>query len=243
MNIFESVKRRYVNAAKKKYFWLSLVASFIFLFGSIFVIILAIQYNDGFIYPSIGDSLLDYLPTYNLEFLYVWGIYILLGVIFIYSLLFLPERIPFILKTYAILFLVRGIFILLTNYGPPYGNFYSDGVVPINHLMRKFLFKNDLFFSGHVSTSFLAFLLVRGTNKFVELFLLIGSFVMAVTVLLMHVHYSIDVFAAFFITYGVYAVSDEVFGRLNERFFGWRGFHYENAGDEMTIKITDKKDK
>jgi hypothetical protein len=34
----------------------------------------------------------------------------------------------------------------------------------------------------------------------------------------MHVHYSIDVFSAFFITYGVYALSLRLFGNLTARF-------------------------
>jgi len=46
----------------------------------------------------------------------------------------------------------------------------------------------------------------------------------------MHVHYSIDVFAAFSIAYGVHAFSDKVFNHLNLRFkkkiriYGWAAF-------------------
>jgi hypothetical protein len=39
-----------------------------------------------------------------------------------------------------------------------------------------------------------------------------ASIVLAITVLLMHVHYSIDVASAYFITYGVYKVGDQLFG-------------------------------
>ena len=41
---------------------------------------------------------------------------------------------------------------------------------------------------------------------------------MAFSVLAMLVHYSIDVFAAFFITYGTYKLSDNIFNKLNLRF-------------------------
>ena len=60
--------------------------------------------------------------------------------------------------------------------------------------------------------------------------MLIGSLIMGVTVLLMHVHYSIDVFSAFFISYGVYTFSNMIFNQLNVRFkkilekYGWKRF-------------------
>jgi hypothetical protein len=37
------------------------------------------------------------------------------------------------------------------------------------------------------------------------------SIILASTVLLMHVHYSIDVAAAYFITYGVYVLGNKMF--------------------------------
>lgn len=225
---FRSVKMRYIAVSKQKYFWTAAIISAGILFGGYLVNFYASEFNDTFIYPSVGDSILDNIPTYNLEFLYVSGIYLLIIIILFYAFLLVPERGPFVLKTYGILLFVRGVFILLTNYGPPDGSFYTNGVVPWSSIMQRFLFKNDLFFSGHVAIPFLAFLLFRGTNKFFELFLLLGSFVMGVTVLLMHVHYSIDVFAAYFITYGVYALSNEIFVRINERFFGWQGFCCEH---------------
>ncbi len=238
---FRSVKNRYRVVLGQKYFLIAIFISAGILFGGYLVNYYATEFNDTFTYPSVGDSILDNLPTYNLEFLYGFGIYILLAIILVYAFLFVPERGPFILKTYGFLFLLRGIFMLLTNYGPPAGFFYAGGVTPDSFVMDRFLFKNDLFFSGHVAIPFMAYLLFRGTNKYIEAFMLIGSFAMAVTVLLMHIHYSIDVVAAYFITYGVYAFSNEVFVKLNEKFLGWRGFCCEHKNSEIMISITDKK--
>jgi len=43
--------------------------------------------------------------------------------------------------------------------------------------------------------------------------------VMAATVLLMHVHYSIDVFSAFFITYGIYKIGQRLVAKFDSMAF------------------------
>jgi hypothetical protein len=45
-------------------------------------------------------------------------------------------------------------------------------------------------------------------------FFLVMSLVLATTALLMHVHYSIDVFSAFFITYGTYHLGEWLFKKF-----------------------------
>ena len=92
------------------------------------------------------------------------------------------------------------------------------GPNPENSLLISFFYKNDLFFSAHTGIPFLAFLLFNKDNKWISYFFLISSFIMALTVLFMHVHYSIDVFAAYFITYSIYKVTDSIFNKLNFRF-------------------------
>jgi len=72
-------------------------------------------------------------------------------------------------------------------------------------------YANDLFFSGHVGLPFLGFLIFK--DKKIRYFMLSASIILAVTVLLMHVHYSIDVAAAYFITYSIYALGKRLFGR------------------------------
>ncbi len=74
-------------------------------------------------------------------------------------------------------------------------------------------FKNDLFFSGHTAVPFLGFLLFK--NRKVKYTFLGASIIMAITVLLMHVHYSIDVFSAFFITYGTFKIGEWLFKKMD----------------------------
>lgn len=184
-------------------------------------------YNDVRQYISVGDLILDRIPTYNVEFLFTWFMYFTLLMLFIYPIFFKPEVLPFAIKTFALLIFLRAGFIVLTNIGPPAGFFYGDGQVGGNYL-ADLMFRNDLFFSGHTAYPFMAFLIYRTTR--LRWFFLISAIIEGITVLLMHVHYSIDVFAAFFITYGIYSFSEAVFRGLNERFrskleiYGWNAW-------------------
>jgi membrane-associated phospholipid phosphatase len=60
----------------------------------------------------------------------------------------------------------------------------------------------DLFFSGHTATLFILFLVSE--KKVYKTIFLISTVAVAVAVLLQHVHYTIDVFAAVFFTYACY---------------------------------------
>ncbi|MDD3862132.1 MAG: phosphatase PAP2-related protein [Candidatus Gracilibacteria bacterium] len=173
-------------------------------------------YRDMSVYVSVGDFILNRIPTYDLEILFFWGLYALIGMIVFYGILVEPEKFPFMMKTFGVLLFVRSGFIVLTFIGPPEGFFFKDGV-NFGVFWKDVIFKNDLFFSGHTSIPFMGYLLFR-KNKWFRMVMLLGSVVMGLTVLLMHVHYSIDVFAAFFISYGIYAFSDKIFNQLNLRF-------------------------
>jgi len=48
-------------------------------------------------------------------------------------------------------------------------------------------------------------------NKYLKLFFIACSITAAIAVILGHLHYTIDVFSAFFITYGVYYLSRRFF--------------------------------
>lgn len=195
---------------------ISLLVGLGLLIGAYIVNFFASTYNDQRSYLSVGDLILDNLPVINMHFFYVWVMYGLMVAIFAYPIFFKPEIAPFCLKTFSVLIFLRSGFILLTNIGPPVG-FYYEGVKVGYTVLSDLLFRNDLFFSGHTAYPFLAFLIFKET-KYLRWILLASSFLMGITVLAMHIHYSIDVFAAFFITYGTYAISDKIFNRLNIRF-------------------------
>lgn len=204
----------------KSFVFALIFGAFFFFFGQ-YILVSASKYNDEmFQVVSVGDFLLDLLPTVNLSFLFTWGVWLIMFPIAFYAVLVKPELAPWALKTYGLFAIVRAGFILLTHLGPPEGLLYLQDPVlyPQDPIFERFFFMNDLFFSGHVGNAYLGFLIFR-KYKF-KWFCLIGSIVMGVTVLLMHVHYSIDVFGAYFITYGIYALSDRIFHKYNDHFRG-----------------------
>ena len=210
----------------KAFLW-SLAIGIFVLGSSILLDQAASAYHDRHFYTSVGDLILNNIPTYNLEFLFFWGLYAIIVAIVLYGFFVEPEMVPFGLKTFGLLVIVRAGFIVLTYLGPPIGFYFENSEVGANSLLKGMFFTNDLFFSGHTSLPFLAYLLFKKKNWF-RVAMIGGSLTMAATVLLMHIHYSIDVFAAFFITYGVYAFSNKIFNQLNLRFknrielYGWK---------------------
>jgi membrane-associated phospholipid phosphatase len=65
-------------------------------------------------------------------------------------------------------------------------------------------FTKDLFFSGHTATMFLMFLFVKG--RFYKSVFLAGTVVLGLSVILQHVHYSIDVVTAPVFSYLAYRI-------------------------------------
>lgn len=187
-----------------------LLLSLLFLIISIFLDILAGNYADKRASVAVSDLILDSIPTLNLSFIFSYGIILILLVGLFYTLFFKVKELHIVLSQFSLLLMIRSFFVTLTHLKRP-----AEAVVNayLSHIPRIFTFENDMFFSGHVAISFLGFLLFR--KEKIGVFFLIMTFVMAVTVLLMHVHYSIDVFAAIFITYGSYKIGEWFFEKIN----------------------------
>lgn len=202
------IRENWKEALSNKYYFLSLIGGILFFIFGLYLNNISSVYNDSSgAYVSVGDFILNRISTYNLEFFYSWGMYITITLIVVFSIFFKPVKGPFIFKTFGLLYIVRAFFILLTHVGPPVGFFY-DQSIPGEMVASKFLFRNDLFFSGHVAVPFIAFLLFKGVK--VRWLFFVISILMTITVLFMHIHYSIDVFAAYFIAHSVYVFSDMV---------------------------------
>jgi len=167
--------------------------------------IVSSSYVDEVKTAAVPDLVLDSIPIIDLSFLFIWGFVVVFVVYFGYPLFFAPKKFHYALGLLSVFMLVRSGFIVLTHLKAPDGAIQVSAQGPFQIIT----YSNDLFFSGHAGMPFLGFLIYK--NKAVKYFMLTASVVLAGTVLLMHVHYSIDVASAYFITYGVYRIGMPLF--------------------------------
>jgi membrane-associated phospholipid phosphatase len=103
------------------------------------------------------------------------------------------------------------LFVSLTHVGIYPGNI-DPGLGFFDGLYSYLNFQTGFFFSGHTGLPF--FMALIFWDKFsARVVFLILSFVFAVAVLLAHIHYSIDVFAAPFMAYGIFKIACYLFPR------------------------------
>ena len=144
--------------------------------------------------PSVGDLILDNIPIYDLNFIFFWAVLLFWAGNIIYRLIF-PKEFPFILVSMSLFVMVRCFFIALTHLGPP------ETLLVVPEELSYYSFNADLFFSAHVGTPFFYALLT--SVKRVKWIAIIYSIIMVVIVLMSHGHYSIDIFASFFIAHSL----------------------------------------
>jgi membrane-associated phospholipid phosphatase len=150
--------------------------------------------------PAINDIVISNVPRIDTSIIHGDLSFLMYDLRF-FLLFLLIRYAPFAAKTLACLAFLRAITINLTNLGMP------EGIVPIR---AEITFGGDLFFSGHVANTFLL-ALIFWEIKLLRYFFMVTSVVFAVSALLGHYHYSIDVVAAPFFAYGVFAVCKKIF--------------------------------
>ena len=109
-----------------------------------------------------------------------------------------PHMLLIAFQSYTVLVLFRTAAMYLLPLNPP------PDMIPLNDPFVQIfgsgeILTKDLFFSGHTATLFLLFL-VANTRTLKFIFLAFAA-IIGISVLLQHVHYSIDVFTAPFFSY------------------------------------------
>lgn len=199
------LRERYRRVHAEKTFYPQLGIGLLIFLGSIAANACANFYTSKGPVNVVEDLLLDRLPIVNLNVVYIEGalILILLGV---FLALYRPQRLPFLLKTVGLFIFIRSFFMTLTHLSLPLPEADIALYAPPGSIMRFLSSGNDLFFSGHTGLPFL-FALIFWKQAVLRLLFVGASVFFGAAVLLAHVHYSIDVFAAFFITYSIYKLA------------------------------------
>jgi hypothetical protein len=179
----------------------------------------------------VTDIILSNIPTVNVDILFMYAP-LLLGLIIFGTCVHQPRRLPLLLKSLAIFITIRAIFIMFTHIGPYPDRALLDSM-DFNFIRafttnpNFFIFSSggDLFFSGHTGMPFLAALLFW-ENKAMRYICLGSSIFFGVLALLGHLHYTIDVASAFFITYTIYVIITRLLPRDVALF---KGHKYESS--------------
>lgn len=189
-----------------KQFLSSLVASASLLAGSLVLNFYAALYASERASNPVTDIILSNFGPYDLDGVFIYGpviFWVLVGLMVLHK----PNRIPFVLKSIALFVVIRSIFISMTHIAP-----FPTGI-PINYsldIVGIFTSGGDLFFSAHTGLPFLMALLFWEVPYLRYTFVAISIF-FGIVVLLAHLHYTIDVFAAFFITYSIFHIAETIF--------------------------------
>jgi len=211
--------QRHVTLWKDKSFVQRVIFHALFLTLSFYLTYYAINYTENY---SIGnvvpDILLDHIPKLDVGIIFFQGSFIF--AISLLCLAFLiPEGIPFGLAATALFFLIRAGFMSMTHLSAPFIAHYSyidyDGQIP--ETIFSMTSGNDLFFSGHAGYPFMLSIMFW-KYKYLKYYFLFCSVVSGTAVILGHLHYSIDVFSAFFIGYGIFVLAQSIFKKEYEYF-------------------------
>jgi divalent metal cation (Fe/Co/Zn/Cd) transporter len=161
---------------------------------------------------SVTDIILSNTQPHDVDGVFVMGSYILLGLI-VFLVFRKVNTLPYTLEAISLFVMIRSIFVSLTHIGsfPTQISINSD-------LLSRVSFGGDLFFSGHTGLPFLMALIYWRVPYIRNIFLAL-SLAFGVIVLMGHLHYSIDVLSAFFITYSIYHIAERMFKKDRRLFY------------------------
>jgi hypothetical protein len=190
-------------------FILSVASAVILFTASIYFNIAANRYAALTGTQAVTDVVLNNVRVFNVNWVVSYGPLFIIAMV-VTLLLVRPTAMPFTIKSIAMFIAIRAVFISVTHLG----QFTPQLQLSVN----KFLYftgggnTGGLFFSGHTGVPFLLAFIFWDDKKLRYLFLL-TSVVFGAAMLLAHLHYTIDVLGAFFITPTIFRISQNLFRR------------------------------
>jgi membrane-associated phospholipid phosphatase len=159
-----------------------------------------IETRDGFI-PV--DPVISTVPPVDLTWLIFTVIYFSLFIA-VYFLLQSPPGLMAAMQCYGLMVIFRMVLMYFVPLDPPPGMIpLADPFVEIFGTGK--LLTKDLFFSGHTAT--LLILYYTAESKKLKFVFLLSTILVAVSVVLQHVHYSVDILGAVFFTWLAYILT------------------------------------
>lgn len=201
----ERLKIKYNEHFRNRDFLISLLISFVVLGVALIANHYAGIYVTEKASNTVTDIVLDNIRVYDVDGIFVYGP-VLMWIFVAFLLAIHPQRTPFLIKSTGLFYLMRSLFISLTHIAPP----TVHAIIPSDGIFGYLGSGADLFFSAHTGFPFLL-ALIFWENKFLRYLFIFVSLLFGAVVLLGHLHYSIDVLSAFFITYGIYRITEIIF--------------------------------
>lgn len=152
--------------------------------------------------PVSPDLILRHLPGVDVSVIYWWGAAAFVAFATVYALLRERPRLAYFARMYAVLVFARACLMTLTPLHIPDGAISVDAGVIHDSIGTMLTVHNDLFFSMHTASPFLASLLFR--ERWASRVCFAFALLLAATVLLLKTHYSLDVAGGFLVTYALY---------------------------------------
>jgi len=186
----------------KTFVALALVAIILLLLPSFFAFI---EKREGMV---LQDFVLERLPASDVSiptFIIIWSVVLLV----FYRIYQNPSIFLVVAYGFILMCIARVLTISLLPLNPPPGLItLKDPIANIAYGGKGIFITKDLFYSGHTGNMFLFFLCLQA--KWDKIIALSASFMVGILVLIQHIHYSVDVIAAFIFTYFLYLGAKKV---------------------------------
>ena len=195
-NIY-SIWKEYLNTKANVYNFYSSISLLIITLLALTNFLTFVESRTGTI---LSDPILESFNPVNLN----WFIFLLIYlsvVISILSLLPDPGNLLFLIQSYILMILFRIAAMYVVPLNPPENTILLNDPF-VQYFTANQILTKDLFYSGHTATIFLIYLV--STNRSLKYLFLIFTFLIASSLLIQHVHYTIDILAAPFFSYGSY---------------------------------------
>jgi len=217
-----------------RFFFGYLAAAILFRYLCHSLMLIPVLFNELRPAPTVPDLVLDLLP--RLDWLAHINYYLWIACYFppALYLLYRDRKLfaRFIILD-GIISLSRGLMIPLTGLGPPHGadlnamrpfslwTTWWQLVNPYRALIGDtagIYLTKDMFFSGHIATTFLLYLFARRLGKMESRVFLVLQIFSLLVVFFSHLHYTIDVIGAYAITFTVFTLGNRLLCRNFPRF-------------------------